>query len=797
MRAEDTTPEVEFALFDAGCCELQADEPGTNREAGYRTTAGEAKRRLSLTGVTAARAREVARLITEPTRIGPSLAERYARGQVLRLLAREFDAGELLEGHIYNGALKSYMGRWLNLHQLSRDLNISAAANVLQALYLAIVLDDVSDDAAVVLSTSAVMSQRRPGERSWRRAALDQVVRIPGALLKLANDPSPTLVQMGVGPSRAELIEAVRARLATKAKGLAREKLSSLERKLVVRDRPKAGPLSDASAWAVEDLLTRREFKLAQSKLEPIERARGKIPATVYLRIRLAVMTEGEAAGPLAEKASSLAQSSSDLPEAKWLAAQAWLLAGNVTKARAFATLLLDDPEVADDVRMLALDVLDACPPPQADPTPASVRPSERKKKPDSLTPAPVVSLDAAPKTDREPVILPSPDDTARRVVPPPVESTLDLAIETESFGALPAAPPVIQPPQRMSPSMRPQSPSEAPPTLVDKIPAGFLRRSTVPAPPPPMESDLPIEVYAELAPIEIESGSMPAIPLRARTLVMDSVPSPVKRRGDTMPIPPDHPSRMASKTVSIAATQQHAKPGHTRPAPPPPVAVEAPLLYRQTAPNLQPDPIPIVDYGASDASMGGRDSSRGASLPPFRLRESPSPIAARPSMRPPANPKPEVAENLSFPPGLHGHPPPAGERPRTIVDARLSFIYATRVLGRELRLIHGLNVKTNVKGLEQAQERLAERFPEGYTWAPNDIVEVEKYGAFLSEMLARNLGAGWIDISPPELGHWSMLVPPGVQVWPFGRILRFVLMGAAERNLVDYYKELEKRANA
>ncbi len=682
-----TTPEAEFALFDAGCCELQAGDPGTNREVGYRTTAGDAKRRLALAGVTLARAREVARLLTEPTRIGTSLAERYARGPALRLLARDFDVAELLEGHIFNGALKSYMGRWLNLHQLSRDINLTGTTCVLQTLYLVTLLDDVSDSAPVVLSTASVMLQRKPGERSWRRVPLDQVVRIPGSLLKLANDPSPTVVQMGAGPARAELIEAVRARLATQVKGPAREKLSALERKLVVRDRPKAGPLSDEAVWTVEDLLTRGAFKLAQSELESLERSRGKTPPTVYLRIRLALLTESEPAEVLAERADSLAQSSSDLPEAKWLAGQAWLAAGDVKKARAFGTLLLDDPAIGDDVRMLALDVLDACPPPIVEPAPSSsARPSERKKKrPELLAPAAVVSLEPAPHTEREPTLLPlkaGPGPIAKSSFPPPLESTLDLPIETDSFGPFLIVPP------------------------------------TIPSPPPDHASGPPIEAeaLAELA---------SPVAGRARTLVMASVPAPTKKLSDTV--------RIAN------------------------------------------DP-----------------------LPAFRSSESLQPLAARPSMRPPpSNPKAEVAESLSFPPGLHGHPPPAGERPRTIVDARLSFIYATRILGREIRLAHGFSLKTNVKGLEQAQMRLSERFPEGHTWVPTDIVDVEKYGAFLSEMLARNLGAGWVDIAPAEVGHWSMLVPPGIQVWPFGRVLRFVLMGGAERNLVGYYKELEKRARA
>jgi hypothetical protein len=674
LRAEGTAPEAEFALFDAGCCALQEDEPGTNREAGYRTSAGEAKRRLALAGVTVARAREVAKLLTEPTRIGTSLAERYARGQALRLLVRGFDAAELLEGHVFNGGLKSYMGRWLNLHQLSRDINLTSATSVLQALYLAAILEDVDDDAPVSLSTASVMSQRKAGERSWRRVPLDQVVRIPGSLLKLANDPCPTVVQMGAGPSQTELIEAVRARLATQVKGASREKLSALERKLVVRSRPSAGPLSDEPVWTVEDLLTRGAFKMAQSELESLERSRGKTPQTVYLQLRLALLTEREGSQTIAEKAGSLAQSSSDLPEAKWLAAQAWLAAGDVKKARAWATLLLDDPEVEGDVRLLALDVLDACPQSIEPAPPSSARRSERKdKKPVLLEPAAVVSLEPAPHTEREP--------------PPPLESTLDLPIETDSFG----------------------------PFLAERVVP-----PTIPSPPPEHAGDPLIEALAELA---------PPLAMRAQTLVMDSVPAPAKKRSDTV------------------------------------------RLETEAQPN------------------------KGASMPPFRAGGSLPPLAARPSMRPPNNPKAEVAESLSFPPGLHGHPPPAGERPRTIVDARLSFIYATRALGREIRLSHGFSLKTTVKGLEQAQARLSERFPEGHVWAPGDIVDVEKYGAFLSEMLARNLGATWVDISPVEVGHWSMLVPPGIQVWPFGRILRYVLMGGVERNLVGYYMELEKRA--
>ncbi len=33
------------------------------------------------------------------------------------------------------------------------------------------------------------------------------------------------------------------------------------------------------------------------------------------------------------------------------------------------------------------------------------------------------------------------------------------------------------------------------------------------------------------------------------------------------------------------------------------------------------------------------------------------------------------------------------------------------------------------------------------------------------------------------------------VRVWPFGRVLRFVVMGHRERDLVSYYLELEGRS--
>ena len=69
-------------------------------------------------------------------------------------------------------------------------------------------------------------------------------------------------------------------------------------------------------------------------------------------------------------------------------------------------------------------------------------------------------------------------------------------------------------------------------------------------------------------------------------------------------------------------------------------------------------------------------------------------------------------------------------------------------------------------------------------------------HGAFLSEILARRLGAEWTDLAISEMGYWAMNVPPGTRVWPLGRVIRYVTMQHRERDLVSYFLELQARAH-
>jgi hypothetical protein len=78
---------------------------------------------------------------------------------------------------------------------------------------------------------------------------------------------------------------------------------------------------------------------------------------------------------------------------------------------------------------------------------------------------------------------------------------------------------------------------------------------------------------------------------------------------------------------------------------------------------------------------------------------------------------------------------------------------------------------------------------------APEIAWDLRRHGALLSEILARMVGAYWIDVRPSDLGYWAMFVPPRTRTWPFGRVHRFVALGHRDRDLVSYYLALVERA--
>jgi hypothetical protein len=113
----------------------------------------------------------------------------------------------------------------------------------------------------------------------------------------------------------------------------------------------------------------------------------------------------------------------------------------------------------------------------------------------------------------------------------------------------------------------------------------------------------------------------------------------------------------------------------------------------------------------------------------------------------------------------------------------------------------HGAELHSDVDGLEVAQRYLCETVGAEGVRTAEDEREAMRHGAFVSELLARRLGARWVDLESPDAGLWAMLVPSRShphevsRVWPFARVLRFVVQRHKERDLVSYYLQLEARA--
>jgi hypothetical protein len=110
----------------------------------------------------------------------------------------------------------------------------------------------------------------------------------------------------------------------------------------------------------------------------------------------------------------------------------------------------------------------------------------------------------------------------------------------------------------------------------------------------------------------------------------------------------------------------------------------------------------------------------------------------------------------------------------------------------------------TNAVAIEMMQRHLRRRFDQRSKPKSADTkgaerleAELTRHGALMSEILARTLGAEWEDVSNAQPGHWSMLIPPTLKVWPVGRVYRFYRQGHRETDLVAFYLDLEAKQKA
>jgi hypothetical protein len=347
VRADAGPLEAELALFSSDCIELKTTDPGAVREAGYRTTASEARARLADLGITQELAERTARAMI------PNLATAYARGPVVRRAVAELGPSEMFEGHIYLTSAKAYEGQWLDLAALTFDLGDQNVARALQAMYLAAILAELPEDADVFLSTLALTQNQRPGVRTLKRVSFGNADEWPSRMKAFGEDHAPRSARDG-GPTRVEVLDWLQA-IAERGVMSAKARADRIERAIATTPRPppNRGPLSDPVAWSIEAQLDAGEASAALARIDMMERDRGSNPCVMYLRARASLMLNREDPQVIAERVSMLASSAS-FDELELLAAQAWAAAGNAGRALPYARVLAANPRAPEELRSRA-----------------------------------------------------------------------------------------------------------------------------------------------------------------------------------------------------------------------------------------------------------------------------------------------------------------------------------------------------------------------------------------------------------------------------------------------------------
>ena len=805
--SEEGPPAAEFALFDPSDIELAPGEDGALREAGYRTTATNALRRLAMAGITRDFAEECARLVRG------KLAETYARGPTVRRIVGLLGPAELFDGGTYDATLRRYDGTFLDLPLLANDAGIASATGVLQAASLVSLLSEVMGETVLVLHTLGHSESLRLGERTLRRHAIAGAAGIPRALRQLAEHP-PSAPAASAGPTNEVIAEIIRSRLNECAEAEARDHLARIERALRERTRPNQGPLSDPTLWDAERLLWRGETAQAIARIEAYEASQGRDPATLYLRARASLATGREAPKLIAQRVGELALTMSNFPEVELLAAQAWAAAGDMRRAIPFARDLLANPRLHDELRFAAEIVVRGAkgdsegpvgehafeasptgelrpiskapppsraaqvPPPSAAP-PRSERPEPSLRRPDLTNNSPIARSVPPPVSGRDPRAEPQPPpaEPTRRTLTPPEPPRAARPRDIPRY---------LTPPERAASPLPPRSGQTAPPARSSVLPA-----PPASIPPPTQASPAPV-VPPNLAP-NLPVPSLPSLPITPQAFKRMSEPPAPNVRIEEPPPPPGN----------NRGSEPPPRPGSEPPsAPRPSPRVVQPEGWPTSlrAPReevVRPEEIEHTPAAPRTTSSTQQRFMRGASLPPTRS-EPVAPVIPRAPVVPRVDiDEAELVETLPLPRGAAEVNLDPNTVPRNPLEARARFTMESRELARRYRREEGLELRLEPRALLLLQRRLVDRFPNRLVTTPDEAREAELHGAFLSELLARLLDAEWVDVSPSELGYWAMVIPAkgssvGKRVWPFGRVLRFVSSGG-EDDLAAFFRKLRE----
>jgi hypothetical protein len=139
-----------------------------------------------------------------------------------------------------------------------------------------------------------------------------------------------------------------------------------------------------------------------------------------------------------------------------------------------------------------------------------------------------------------------------------------------------------------------------------------------------------------------------------------------------------------------------------------------------------------------------------------------------------------------------------AGQAPTGHIEARIAMTRLSRELGWHYRQRYAVKLTVDAAGIEAMQYHLLRRVAETRSDEPSRALleaELTRHGALLSEILARRLGAEWLEVGDAYPTDWAMRVGPGFRVWPVWRIHNFLRQRWDGRGaLVAFYLHLQAR---
>ncbi len=223
---------------------------------------------------------------------------------------------------------------------------------------------------------------------------------------------------------------------------------------------------------------------------------------------------------------------------------------------------------------------------------------------------------------------------------------------------------------------------------------------------------------------------------------------------------------------------------------------------------TMQWDPVPpsppmLRRRAPGSNAPSGKLSRETVALARSAAPERPDPralstIHSLPAPRGEARPWVEEAETMHLPAGASEDMLGAGQPPIGPIEARIAMTRLSRELGRQYRHRYAMGLTVDAAGIEAMQHHLLRRLAElrcDQSSAALLEAELTRHGAFLSEILARRLGAEWLEVGDAYPTDWAMRVGPGFRVWPVWRIHNFLRQRWDGRGaLVSFYVELQAR---